>query len=560
IPVLRREGNLVARASTGSGKTLAYALGVLDRLQPTESAADEGEDTGDEGEEEEDEGPASASAEVGTRFLVLVPTAEAAERIALSLVPYVQSVELGITVAGGNWGTPLGHAEVLVAAPADVLEAVSGSALKLEALEAVVLDGASDIHALGGWEAVETILDHAPRDAQRVVITSTFNADIDDLVDRRVKRALRYPPQPAVPDAEEPAPLEGNIGYALVPERQKVDTLARLLGEQREREQPPVLFCRTDERAAEVAEALTLRGFLVGEVDDADADVAVVAAGTTRAELAEEGATVGRTISYDVPADERVLAARHGGDRDALILLESRELAHLRDTAQRARLRPLAVTLPEAGAGASAELTAFRREMRRALREEDLGAQLLVLEPLFEEFSPLEVAAAATALLRRRRPAASAEAAPTPSAQPAERAARPAAERATPSAGAAPATWARLYVGVGSRDGIRPGDIVGAIAGEADIPGASVGKIEIRDTFSIVEVQADAADRVIRAVNGTSIKGRSVRVDYDRAADRTRKPGGPPRREGGPRSGPGGPRGGGTGGPRTGMRRPRPSE
>ncbi|MEW5928252.1 MAG: DbpA RNA binding domain-containing protein, partial [Gemmatimonadota bacterium] len=119
--------------------------------------------------------------------------------------------------------------------------------------------------------------------------------------------------------------------------------------------------------------------------------------------------------------------------------------------------------------------------------------------------------------------------------------------------GPAPSAIARLYVGVGSRDGIRPGDLVGAIAGEANIPGSAVGRIEIRDTFSIVEVQADAAEKVIRAVNGTTIKGRSVRVDYDRAGDRARKPGGP-RGPGG--AGGGGPRGPGGPGGRRMVRRP----
>jgi ATP-dependent RNA helicase DeaD len=87
--------------------------------------------------------------------------------------------------------------------------------------------------------------------------------------------------------------------------------------------------------------------------------------------------------------------------------------------------------------------------------------------------------------------------------------------------------WARLYVGVGSRDEVRPGDLVGALAGEADIRGAQIGKIEIRDSFSIVEVEASVADRVIQAVNGTTLKGRSVRVDYDRGGDRSRRGGAP---------------------------------
>ncbi|MBD0319546.1 MAG: DEAD/DEAH box helicase, partial [Gemmatimonadetes bacterium] len=74
IPVLRREGNLVARASSGSGKTLAYALGVLDRIEPR-------------GEPADDEGEGEAEAAGGTRVLVLVPTPEAAEHAALALVP-----------------------------------------------------------------------------------------------------------------------------------------------------------------------------------------------------------------------------------------------------------------------------------------------------------------------------------------------------------------------------------------------------------------------------------------------------------------------------------------
>ncbi len=75
---------------------------------------------------------------------------------------------------------------------------------------------------------------------------------------------------------------------------------------------------------------------------------------------------------------------------------------------------------------------------------------------------------------------------------------------------------------------MRPGDLVGAITGEAGITGEDVGRIDIRDTFSIVEVAAESAERVIQALNGVTLKGRSLRVDYDR------KPTQPPRRGRGP--------------------------
>lgn len=511
LPTMRRGGNLVARASSGSGKTLAYGLGVLDRLRPDTPGAEE-------------EGAAL------TRMLVLAPTREVAERVALALAPYAQAVGFAVAAAGGAWGTPLGAAEVVAGTPADVMEAVRTSALKFDRLEALVIDGASAIASLGGVEVVDAIMDLIPRDAQRVVFSTALPDEVEDLIARRVKRAIRYPAEPAVPDEAPPAPLEGRIGYVLLSASQKLEVLARQLGTKEESGPPPVLFLGSDERAAQLAEQLSVRGFLVGAIDDPDADVAVASSGTTRAELlAEADEGLGQTISFEVPADAEALLARHGGDDDAIVLLEPREVPHLREIARMARLRPEPRPLP-LGSEVGAELTAFRDSLRRALREEDLGAQLLVLEPLLEQYPAHEVAAAAAALLRRRpQPTAPA----TPAAEP-YRATAAAASQGAPSApagragrggagGGAPAAWARLYVGVGSRDDVRPGDLVGALAGEADIKGAQIGKIEIRDNFSIVEVEAGVADRVIRAVNGTTVKGRSVRVDYDRGAERARR-------------------------------------
>ncbi|HEV2132147.1 MAG TPA: DbpA RNA binding domain-containing protein [Longimicrobiaceae bacterium] len=520
IPVLRRGGNLVARAGSGAGKTLAYGLGVLDRLPVTPTA--------EENEEDEENTP------VGARILLLLPTEEEAEHAAVSLFPYAQAAGFSITTADGSWATPLERAEVLVATPGSAMEAVRGSAMKLDTLEALIIDGARAIQELGAWELVDTLLDHVPRDAQRVLFTSALTEEIEDLVDRRIKRALRYPPAPAVADAEPPAP-EGEVGYVVAAEREKIELLARLLSGRREGDVPPVLHCRTDERAAQVAELLTMRGFLVGELSDQDSDVAVVAAGTSRAELVEDaGVEPARTISYDVPSDAETLRARHAGDPKAVIFVEPRELAHLHDITAQALLVPRAFTAPaDVPTAHSARLEQFRQDLQQALREEDLAAQILVLQPLLDEHPAVEIAAAATALLRSRRPTAAAAAAVQPLRAATPAAAAPGAAVSPPrsDAGPAPATFVRLYVGVGNRDGLRPGDLVGAIAGEANIPGSRVGKIEIRDNFSIVEVQAEVAEQVIAAVNGTTIKGRSVRVDYDRGADRARRTperGGPP--------------------------------
>ncbi|HEX6041919.1 DEAD/DEAH box helicase [Longimicrobium sp.] len=530
IPVLRREGNLVARAGSGSGKTLAYGLGILDRLEPR-ATADE-----DEGDDAADDTPR------GTRLLILAPTAEAAERAALELVPFAQAAGLTVSASGGGWGTRTEAAEVLAATPAEVVEAVRASAIKLEGVEAVVVDGAAEIESVGGWEGLETLFDHVPRDAQRVIITSQTTDAIDDLAGRRVKRAIRFPATAADPKSAEPAPEPtATVGYVPVSERDKLDTVARILGGGGGGE-PPVLYCRTDERAAQVSEALTLRGFLASDAGDPDADVIVIGSSG----MDEDEAPSGQVISYDVPADEETLRTRHGGEDPGFVLVDPRELGHLRDIAGRAGFfaQPAGIQGEEPVSG-SLELRTFRGELRRALREEDLAAQMLILEPLFEDFTPTEIAAAASALLRKRRAAAPSAAVTAADAMPAAaaaarerttaRMARPAPGGFAETGGGAGATFTRLFVSLGDRDGVRAGDIVGAIAGEADLPGSSIGKVDIRDTFSIVEVPADAAERVIASLNGTTIRNRSVRVDYDRQ----RKP------AGGPGAGRGGPGGGG---------------
>ncbi len=100
------------------------------------------------------------------------------------------------------------------------------------------------------------------------------------------------------------------------------------------------------------------------------------------------------------------------------------------------------------------------------------------------------------------------------------------------SSGPPPKTWVRLFVAVGEKDGVGPGDLLGAITGEAGVEASQVGKIEIRDTFSLVEVIPGVADKIIRGLNGTTIRGRAVRVDHDRGSPRGRgEAGSRPRRK-----------------------------
>ncbi len=472
IPVLRRGGNAVLHASYGSGLTAAYGLALLDRI---------------------------ADGEVrGTpRVLVITPTGTRAVAAADALAALAAGLPLRARALAPGW-QDAESADVVIGALENVAGAIGRSALKLEGLQAVVVESLSSLLAEHGTAALDEIMTAVPRDAQRVVATAAVNADVERFVEAHVRRPMHLPARAADPGASRDRPAVGEAHYLVVAEHAKDEAVARLLV--RAGGEEVLVTTRSTQRAEQVRELLAARGYPAGE------------SGALRVQTATEAPPRGaRVIAYDVPMDVDTLTHLHTGA--GVILATPAELAHLRRIAEEAGIT---LRAEKARAGDRDTGASFRSDVRRALQERDLEAQLLLLDPLFEEYAPAEVAAALSALLREPRTAASA----TESSSSASRTPIDAA-----AAKGAPATFTRLFLSIGSRDNIRAGDLVGAITGEAGITGAEIGRIELRDTFSVVEVAAGTADRVIRALNGTTMRGRALRVDYDRRGSSPAKSG-----------------------------------
>ena len=460
--VLRRGGSAVLHAAQGAGLTAAYGVPLLERA-------------------------AEAGTGQGPRVLIVAPTSARADAIARTLAELARGTAVTVRAMSSGWQNPA-TADVVVAHADTAAEAVRASELKLEGLQSLVIESVTAQLAASA-EAIDAVLTAVPRDAQRVITTARGGSELDRFIEAYVRKPMHIPARPS--DAVRPQEGTQPVGYIVVEAGDKDDVLSRLLT--RTSGERGTVTTRTVARADALRERLRARGHRVGAVETTTSEAEVIV------RVDDAGVRDDRVIAYDVPADAELLAAAHSGA--GVILVQPVELAHLRQIASAAGVELRAeVTRPTQRPGGD-----FHEEVRRALRERDIEAQLLVLEPLFAEHPAAEVAAALSALLRDRRSAPSV-------------AAEPPAGRVVASApaGAAPATWARLFVSVGTRDNVRAGDLVGAITGEANIAGDQVGKIELRDTFSVVEVAADVAEKVIRALNGTTMKSRSLRVDYDR--------------------------------------------
>lgn len=528
IPVVRRGGALVLGAGPGAGTMVAWGAPLLDRIPAGEG---------------------------GTRVLVITPTREAAHGLASSMARLAGGTGHTVAALGSPWALPE-KAELLFATAADLREAVGASRITLDAVAAVVVDGLSGVEGTGSLDFVGTLLEGVPAEAQKIVVSLPLTEAGAALVERSIRKVIHIPPRRVATERPEDVPARGELRYRVTQDegpQAVVATVAEILNQGEMHH--VALFCRTEDAAADLGDHLMLHGFLAGAPGDPEAPVWLAVnemEGLTAIRAASDPDAV-TSLSADVPVGPDSLDRRHGSGATGATILRPRELPHLMDVAKRTGYQLRAWPLP-AGEPARDAVTAFRNRLLTALREEDLSLYLPFLEPLFQTHDPVEVAAAAVALLRKGG-GSGGQASEGPGAVMAP--GKPAAQ-----------AWVRIFLSVGEKDGVTPRDVVGAVTGETGIPGNQVGKVEVKDTFSRVEVDGEVAARVLKALNGISIRGRAVRADYDRGTSRTPvrdagargrggegSSGGPRRPSGGGGGRPSGPGGAGRG-PTGGTRRP----
>lgn len=398
----------------------------------------------------------------------------------------------------------------VVLGDAPALHALLESAmLKLDAVKVVVL-GWIDETPSRETKALEAVMAEMPKDAARVVFASAVTPALEALVERYARRARR------VSDAASETTPPVSLSFVSTSASGRLAALRRVIDAM----DPASAFVFVRDAATRQAVQESLAG--LGYASDT---------GGVRVGDAPAGAS-DLLVFFDLPRGEeqlRALVTAQGGGR-TIALVTPRQLASLRRAAG-GTVSPF--VLPDAAQRARSREDALRDELRQVLDNGQFSREVLALEPLLAEYDATEIAGAALRLLEAERARAN-----------------------EPLPASAPRPMTRLYLNVGGTDNVAPGDVIGAIMNEAGIARAELGKVDVRDRHSTVEVATPIANAVVSKLTGVTIRGRRVIARVDEGPPRPERGGARgdrserPRRDdarggGGPRGprGPGGPRG-----------------
>ncbi len=514
IPPLLAGRDVLAQAATGTGKTAAFALPILHAIaaEPTKGG-----------------GPVA---------LILVPTRELAMQLAEAVHRYGKTVGVRVlpVYGGASMDSQLRAlkrgVDVVVATPGRALDHVNRRTLRLEGVRTLVLDEADEMLDMGFAEDLEAILAATPAQRQTALFSATLPPRIVTIASKHLKNPLRISIARET-TAHGKLPKVRQTAY-VVARGHKRAALGRVL----DLESPTaaLVFCRTRLEVDDLTETLKGRGLRVealhGGISQAERDRVMkkLRAGTLElvvaTDVAARGLDIGHlshVVNYDVPSSPDVYVhrigrtGRAGREGVAITLAEPREHWQLKNIERATKQKIEIGSVPTVADLRAKRLELTRASLREALLAGGLDAYRVVVESLAEEFDPLDVAAAAVKLAD---PSADGSGSageeheiPAVAAPPAARAGK---GKDGPRGRSRDGNFASVFIGSGRADGLRPGDLVGAIVKLAKVHPREVGSIQIAERFSLVEVPEAIAEDVIRVLRAAGVRGKKVTVRRER--------------------------------------------
>ncbi|MEQ1558835.1 MAG: DEAD/DEAH box helicase [Methyloglobulus sp.] len=541
IPYMLEGRDVLGQAQTGTGKTAAFALPILSRIDLKQK---------------------------DPQALVLAPTRELAIQVAEAFQRYAAHLK-GFHVlpiyGGQDYSTQLRSlkrgAHVVVGTPGRVMDHMRRGTLVLDKLSVLVLDEADEMLRMGFIDDVEWVLEQSPADKQIALFSATMPSVIRKIAQKYLNKPEEVTIKVTTASAE-------NIRqrFWLVSGTHKLDALTRIL--EVETFDGMIIFVRTKTATVELAEKLEARGYsaaaINGDMSQAlrERSINHLKSGKLdiliATDVAARGLDVDRithVVNYDIPYDTESYihrigrTGRAGRTGDAILFIAPRERKLLFNIEKATKKKVEEMGLPSTEVINNKRISRFKQNITDTLAAEELSFFSQLIEQYEQEHNvtALEIAAALaklaqgdTPLLMQNLPKRpkdsrddrdSREGKPSRSDRP-ERFDRSQTERKPRRAGAANIEMETFRIEVGHAHGVKPGNIVGAIANETGIDGDHIARIKIEDDYSTVELPAGMPKELFNELKKVRVVGQALNISrlgessgkYPKSDDSAKKP------------------------------------
>ncbi|WP_020559856.1 DEAD/DEAH box helicase [Thiofilum flexile] len=532
IPPLLAGRDLLGQAQTGTGKTAAFALPLLSRIDPSSYQ---------------------------TQLLVLTPTRELAIQVSEAMQKYghhLPDFHILPIYGGQGMGTQLRMlkrgVQVVVGTPGRILDHLSRGTLDLSHLKAIVLDEADEMLRMGFIDDVDEILKHTPETRQ----VALFSATMPDQIRRIALKHLHDPEEIKI--AAKTTTVESiSQHYWIVRGINKLDALTRIL--EVTDFDAMIIFVRTKISTEELADRLAARGFasaaLNGDMNQQQREKTVehlrqgkldILIATDVAARGLDVPRISHVVNYDIPHDiesyvHRIgRTGRAGRKGEAILFVAPRETRMLRAIEQATRQKVSLMQLPTKSEIVDRRVEQFKRSLIEMTQVEGLEFFKELLNNVAEEtgLGQEDLAAALAYWVQREQPLQpDIQDIPTePERRERERSSR--GERGErfergdrgergeredrferSSRGRTPAAdMVRYRIEVGREHGVQPKHIVGAIANELDMDSQNIQNLDIRNTFSLVDLPQGLSKDAFMHLKKVRVCGRKLEITADAGA------------------------------------------
>ena len=530
IPHMLAGRDVIGQAQTGTGKTAAFALPLLNDLRPDRKAS--------------------------PQVLVLTPTRELALQVAESFGTYgknLNHLKVLAVYGGEEYGGQLQQlhrgVNVVVGTPGRVMDHIRRGSLDLGTVRSFILDEADEMLKMGFIDDVEWILEQAPASKQIALFSATMPPSI-----RRIAQTYLHDPVEITVKSRSVTASTVEQHYLLVKGHNgKKEALARIL--EASAYEGVLVFVRTKMQTVELAEFLVESGCnaapLNGDIPQSQRQRTVdqlksgkvdILVATDVAARGLDVERVSHVINFDIPFDTESYihrigrTGRAGREGRAILFVSPREMGMLKSIEKASRLKIGPMELPTA-----AEINRRRIESYKGRITETLGTDCSFYSALIDEYcretkAPVGLVAAALAkLVQGKAPLLLAEEKTEVKNSRQERRSSGRGVRKSITPADQPEQGMERYrIAVGEMHGVKPGNIVGAIANEVDLDSEYIGRISIFDEFSTVDLPIGMPRQLRKILQNARINGRMMKLarmqDSQPAAagmvaGRVRKPG-----------------------------------